>query len=412
MRISLPLAAALAVALNAPAGAQVLTLDEARSLALDRQPVLSALEHSARAAQDASLADNALPDPRLKLGALNFPVSGFPGARDDMTQVGIAWEQSFPGGNKRRLRGDRAQAEAGQLFAETHSLMQTIERDVGFAWVDAWAAAAAERLSIELVREYGHAQELARLGMVSGKSSPGDVLATRQLLSLTTDRRLELASQAARARGALQRWAPQSAGRTLPDELPEFPVPAPLETLRAGLTSHPQHVMQALAQGVAEAEAALARESAKPDRTVEVGYYARSGDRSDMLMFQISFELPLYSGRKQDRQLEAKLRLVERARDLRADHLRELRAGLDAAYVEWQLAGERLENVRSATLPATRARLEALAAQHRAGSASLAAVLEARRALIEARLQELQLRAALAKARVALSYFSGERGHR
>jgi len=39
-------------------------------------------------------------------------------------------------------------------------------------------------------------------------------------------------------------------------------------------------------------------------------------------------------------------------------------------------------------------------------------VLEARRGLIDARMQELQLSGALAKTRVALSYYANEGGHR
>ena len=412
MRIALWLASALIAVAGAPAGGQILTFDDARRLALENQPALRALEHAARAAQHGSVADSALPDPRLKLGALNFPIQGFPSARDDMTQLGVSFEQAFPGGDKRRLRSERAHAEAGQLFAESHNQMQAIQRDVGLAWVDAWTAAAAERLAGELQRESEHAVELARIPLVSGKGSPADVLAARQALSQAVDRRLELSQQSARARAALSRWVPEAAARSLPAELPQFDPPPSLDVVRKSLDAHPQHETQVLAQGVADADVALAREASKPDRTIEVGYYARSGGRTDMLMFQIAFELPLYAERKQDRLVDAKLRLAERARDMRADHLRELQAGLEAAYEEWRLAGARLDNARTAAVPAAQARLDALSAQHRAGGASLAAVLEARRSLVEGRMQEFQLSGAQAKARVALSYYTNEGGHR
>src|SRR5512139_2087255 len=176
MRIAQWLAPALIAVACAPASAQELTLDEARRLALQNQPALRALEHSARAAQAGAEAEAALPDPRLKLGALNFPVQGFPSARDDMTQVGVSWEQAFPGGGKRRLRSERAQAEAGQLLAEAHGTMQGIQRDVGLAWVDAWTAVGTERLAVDLVREFERAAELARIPLASGKGSPADVL--------------------------------------------------------------------------------------------------------------------------------------------------------------------------------------------------------------------------------------------
>lgn len=411
MRIAVTILAALIAAGSARASAQELGFEEAQRLALESQPALRALEHAARAAKENAVADAALPDPRLKVGALNFPVQGFPSARDDMTQVGVSWEQAFPGGDKRRLRAERAQAEAGQLRVEVQSQMQTIRRDAGLAWIEAWTATSLVRLAGELESELQRSLELSRIPLAAGRGSPAEVLAARQALALAVDRRLEFGQQAARARAALARWVPQAASRPLPEAAPQLAPPAPLESLRRALESHPQHQAQFLMQGVAQADVALAREATKADRMIEVGYYARSGERSDMLMLQVAFELPIFSASKQDRQVEAKLGQLERVREMRADHLRELQAGLEAAYEEWQLAGARLENARAQAVPAARARLDALSAQHRAAGAGLAAVLEGRRGLVEARMQELQLAGALARSRVALSYYATEGGH-
>ena len=410
MRLSLLLLAALAAA--APALGQVLTLDEARRHALEAQPALRALELNARAADEASVADGALPDPRLKLGALNFPTRNFPNARDDMTQIGLSWEQAIPGGDKRRLRTERTQAEAEQLRAETTGLRQGIARDVGFAWLDAWLASAGEGLLIGLAKEYERSIEIARIALASGKASQSDVLQARQQLSQSHDRRLELIAQTRRARAALARWVPADASRELPDALPVFSRPARLATLAEALDHHPQHAMHLRAQGVAEADVALAREASKPDRSVELGYFARSGGRSDMLMFQVAIELPVYADRKQNRTIASKLALLARAREQRADHLRQLRAELASAYADWELAGERLRNVEAAILPVARSRLDVLLAQHSAGTAPLAAVFEARRGLVEARIQELLMHGAQAKARIALQYFEHDEGRR
>ena len=403
MRISLLLLAAFAAA--TPALGQVLTLDEARRRALDGQPALRALELNARAADESSVADGALPDPRLKFGALNFPTRGFPGARDDMTQVGVSWEQMIPGGDKRRLRSERSRAEAGQARAEALATRQAILRDVGVAWVDAWLAAANARLVGETARESGHSIELARIALASGKGSLADVLAARQLLNQSADRRLEIAAQLERARASLARWVPGIEFRELPETLPEFRSPVPVAMALEALESHPQQRTFARMQGVADADTALAREASSPDRSVEVGYFARSGGRSDMLMFQMAFELPFYADRKQDRLLESRLRLAERVREQRADQLRQLRAELEAAYAEWRIAGERLRNVSEAILPDARARLDALVGAHGSGTVPLAQVFDARRQLIDARMQELAVRATQAKARVALQYF-------
>ena len=400
------------VAAATPALGQVLTLNEARARALEAQPALRALEHSWRAGQLSAQADGALPDPRLKLGALNFPTQGFPGARDDMTQVGVSWEQMIPGGDTRRLRSERSHIEASLALAEAHGLMQAILRDVGLAWTDLWLATANQRLYAELAAEHARAVEAAQSALGTGKASQADVLAARQALNQVADRRLELAAQAERARAGMARWIPDSAARPLPEALPVTAEPPAIEAIRASLDAHPQHEMHAQQQQLADADVALAKEATKPDRTVEVGYYARSGGRSDMVMFQIGFELPLFAARKQDNIVAAKLKLAERAREQRADHLRQLRAELEAAHADWRLAGERLRHVRTTILADASARVEALTVQYGAGGTTLASVLEARRAAIDARSQELGLRAAQARARIALQYFEDYGVHR
>jgi outer membrane protein TolC len=406
MQKGLLLLAAFAAA--GPAFGQVLTLTEARRLALESQPALRALELNARAAEESSVAEGALPDPRLKLGALNFPARDFPNAREDMTQIGVSWEQGIPGGDKRRLRTERSLAEAQQARAEAIGLRQGIARDVGQAWLDAWQANGTERLVAALGQELERAVEQARITHSSGRGSQADVFQMRQQLSQSHDRRLESAAQLRRARAALARWIPEAAARELPVELPVFRVPGRLDVLSSSLEHHPQHAMHLQAQQVAEADVALAREASKPDRSVEVGYYARGGGRSDMLMLQVAFELPVYAEKKQDRLLAAKLAQLERAREQRADHLRQLRAELAAAYADWELAGDRLRNVEDAIVPDAAARLETLLAQYGAGAVPLAAVLEARRNLADARIQGLVQRIARAKARVALQYFEHE----
>lgn len=391
----------------APAGAQVLPLDVARQRALAQQPALAALELNARALAAAAPAEGALPDPRLKVGLLNLPVRNFPGAPwEDMTQLVISYEQMLPGGDKRRLREARALAEAAQAKAETGGQRQVILREVALAWLDAWQAVAAERAIGDLAGEIGRSIELAQIGVASGRGSQAEVFASRQMLSQAADRRLELASQAEKARAMLRRWVPDAGAFELPADLPAWREPPPLATLSQNLEHHPQHAMHVRALGVADADVALAREATASDKTLEFGYALRQGaNRSDMLMVQIAFELPLFRERKQDRLLEAKLQLAERAREQRADHLRQLRAELDAAWADWRLAGERLENFSRATLPASRARLDTLLAAQGSGRVELAQVLEARRQLIEARVQELSLKTMRAKARAALEYF-------
>jgi outer membrane protein TolC len=164
--------------------------------------------------------------------------------------------------------------------------------------------------------------------------------------------------------------------------------------------------MYRAAEDTAQAEVSLGREAGRPDRSWELGYMLREGaNRSDMVMFQLALELPLWKANRQDRIVESKLRLLERARERSQDHLRSLRAELQTAYSEWRRSGERLQNFDARILPDAQARIDALAAAYRAARSDLGAVLEARRALTESRTQRLGVELAHEKARAGIEYF-------
>jgi cobalt-zinc-cadmium efflux system outer membrane protein len=391
---------------SARAADTALSLDEARRLALEKQPSLNALELSARAMEDQSIADGAPPDPRLKLGALNFPTRNFPTSRDDMTQWAISYEQMVPGGDKRRLRSEKTRAEAAQIRAERSGQANVIRRDVALAWLSAWGAQWAERLVKALQDEYRQAIDAALVAVSTGRGAQAEVFAARQMLNQSADRLLELAAQAERARAELARWTGEAAGGAMPEGMPAWQAPEPLAVLVARLEAHPQHAMHLAAENTAEADVALARESVKPDRSWEIGYFVREGNnRSDMVMFQMAFELPLWKEQRQDRVIDSKLKLRERAREQRLDHLRVLRAELETAWSEWRRMGERLANLDARILPDAQARIDALLAAYRGGKTELAPVLEGRRSLTEARIQRLAIEVAQAKARAAIEYF-------
>lgn len=396
---------AAALALHAARAQAPLTLEDARRLALERQPALQALELNERALLAQSAADGELPDPRLKLGALNVPTRGFPSAREDMTQLAITYEQMVPGGAKRRLRAEKTRAEAALTRAERAVLANAIRRDVSLAWLTAWGLARTEALVRELRAEYRQAIDAATVSVAAGRGSQADVYIARQLVNQSEDRLLELAMQSERARAELGRWIGVTAAPQVAESLPPMDTPAPLAELLERLESHPQHAMSRAAESTAQAEVSLARESGRADHSWEVGYMFRADDRSDMVMLQFAVELPFWKESRQDRVVESKLRMQERAREQSQDHLRMLRADLQAAYSEWQRNGERLANFDARILPDAQARIDALSAAYRAGRAELGAVLEARRTLTDSRIQRFAVEVARAKARASIAYF-------
>lgn len=98
----LPLAARLggltllAAAVTATAGQAQLDLVEAERLALAQDPLIGRFHSLEEASREQAVADGQLPDPKLRLGALNFPTDSFNRSQEPMTQLLVGLSQAFP----------------------------------------------------------------------------------------------------------------------------------------------------------------------------------------------------------------------------------------------------------------------------------------------------------------------------
>ena len=120
--------AALAAPATAPINSPrtpIQTLEEAERLALSDDPAVQRLQARARALAENAVADGQLPDPKLKLGAVNFPTDTFNRSDTPMTQLQVGLRQAFPRGRSLTYRSRRTEAKgrAEQAMAEDKSLV-------------------------------------------------------------------------------------------------------------------------------------------------------------------------------------------------------------------------------------------------------------------------------------------------
>jgi outer membrane protein TolC len=382
-----------------------LTFEDAVRLAQESQPLLSGRQAAVRAEEERAVAEAQLPDPRLKLGLVNVPYAPFSLSSEPMTQAMVSVEQTFPGGDKRRLRGEVAQASAAQKTAETGEASHTIRREAGLAWLDAWYPQHALARIQALQQEYRYQIEAERIRLATGKGEQKDVLAAQVQLDLLMDRGSEFEAQSAKAHAALARWiGADAAKRELAETLPALAIQPDVQQLVA----HPQIATIDKSIAVLERETALAREALKPDWSMELGYGARGAGQDDMLSVQVGFELQVAPAKRQDRQIAAKLEELDAMQAQREDQLRTLQASLQSALAEKQSLETRIARYQNDILPVSRQRTEATLVSYRNGKAEFSSVLEARRAELDIELQLLALQAALARSEVELVYFAPE----
>ncbi len=390
-----------------PAAATPLSLTEALSIA-DRESSLLAAQRSAiSAAEETTASARELPDPKLKFGIDNLPADGpdrYSLTRDFMTMRKIGVMQEFVRSDKREIRGRRAEQELAREQAMLGDARATLRRDVAQLWIERYFA---ERMAAVVDEQYAETdlqRETLQAGLRAGKTQPADLLALQVNLQSLLDRRAEYRRQAARAAALLSRWLGAESARPLA-ALPSRLLPAQHRELATHAENHPH--LQTLERqiDIAHNDAALARAANKPDWGLEVAYAQRGPQFSNMLSVQISIDLPLFQKNRQDRSVAAKMAQVEQARALKEDALRQHLAEANATRADWEAASARLQRFDDSLLPLARERAQLALAAYRGGQAPLAAALEARRGVIELRLQQLQLAAEQGRAYAQLLYF-------
>lgn len=396
--------AALEVSESPPA--ELLTLDAARSIAVDHQPMLEAQALAIDAARESAVAARQLPDPQLRGGVSDLTITGdhvgtLTRQSDTQFTVGIA--QAFPRADKRRLRGERAEAESQLAERQLRKDALSIERDVGLVWLDVWKPLQALNLARASEREAVLQLDALRIAYRNGRSAQAEVRTATVALELLRDQIAKLEQDGYHARGALSRWLGEAAYAPLPAGAPVFPEPPPLGAMLASLRRHPHVDIAAAEVEVAAADVALAKQAYRPDFSVEVGYGHRP-EFSDYINLQVGIDLPVFTANRQDRGLAARQAELARAEALREDSWREHAAELRLNHWDWTLLGQRLSHYDEAILPEADARIEAARLAWAAGSGSLAAVLDARRAALDVRLSRLDLETDRSRHALALRY--------
>ena len=391
-------------ALTAQAAAAGLDQERAVALALAAQPQLAARAEATRALRESAVAAGELPDPNLSFGLQNVPTKRFDLTSEDMTQATVAIGQIFPGGAKRALNRERGERAAELALSELDLARRGIERDVRLAWLDLWLPSQSLAWLQRLDDAYQQQIEWGEVAYQAGKVSRDDILQWQAQRASVGDRVSEQRLARERARAQLRRWL---GGAAAEEPTPELPAFAPGGERSARLERHPELQRAQRAQDVAQAEARLAKEAAKPDWNLNLAYGARGGGRSDLVLLQASVDLPIFPANRQDRRLAARLAEVNQAGEEREDKRRMLLADLDMALAERQAATERSERFEQGILPLQESRELAAVADYRAGKWEWSRVLDARRALLETRLQWLAQRAARARAEVSLRYLLG-----
>ena len=397
---SLRAAALAAAVLPALAVAAPLTLTQALDLAIPRSEATRSARAGVASASEAARAAGQRPDPTLRAGVDNLPVTGgdrFSTMRDSMTMRRIGIGQEWVSAEKRAARQAAADAMTSRESVSVQAAAAEVRLQTALAYLDAYFA--GETLKQTTLSEHHVHEELeaAKARLSSSAGSSQDVLAATSARGMAEDESAEVRQQQSAARVALERWVGITA-----DELA-----APVELAGADeqsfIANHPMVVAAQRDVELARQEAAVAASNRRPNWSWEVSYGQRAG-YADMVSFGVSIPLAVSPAERQDRETASKLALVDKAEANLAEATRSAQAEFRGLASDAQRLSERIQRYQSAVVLPTQQRTAAALAGYRSNQVTLMSLFESRHMEVEAQRKLLSLQRDLAKAQAQLAY--------
>jgi outer membrane protein TolC len=398
----------------ATAIAEPLSLHEAQRIALARDTGLVAIQGESSALRDRALAAGQLPDPEARLGAINVPVDSFALDADDMTMLEVGLMQRFPAGRTRELSRAVLEGRARGADAEALDRERTLRWAVERAWRELDYLDEVLRLLAEQRRWAEALAAGAESAFAAGEGRQGEVFDARLMVLDIDERLIDAQLNRDAFRSELARWIGAALERERMPAGPVAPAAASAEALLAGLERHPQIESLEAAQQVALFDAGLAIQRYKPAFGVDVAYGFRrgrgmdGGSRPDMLSAMLTFDVPLFTRDRQDREVSAARAEARSADARREDATRELAARLRSAYAQALRLAELVALYEAGFESLSGMSVETALSSYRAGEGSFVEVISAQRRTLTIREKLARARTDHALAWAEITYLTGD----
>lgn len=371
-----------------------LSLDHALQIAQQRSLQVVAQDAAAASAREMAVAAGQRPDPQLRVSVDALPINGpnrFSLTRDDFTMATIGVTQELTRASKRQARSTRFEREAASAEASRAAAIAKLQQDTAAAWLDRYHLERIRHALLAQRTEAGLQVDAAEAAYRGGRGPQADVFAARSAVALIDDRIDQSNRQIVSAVTLLARWVGEDAKQPLFGEPTTSTVPLAAEALEAEFAHHPEIEVLQRKEAVAQADADLAVADKRPDWSVGLSFGKRGPAYSDFVFLSLSVPLQWDQKNRQDREVAARLATVEQLRAERGEATRTHVAETLTMLQEWQNNRQRLARYDATLVPLAAERTRAANAAYRGGGSNLTPLLEARRAEIDTRIEQLRL---------------------
>ncbi len=389
-----------------PAVAEPIDFEEAIERALETAPTIEARSLQVEAAESKLLPANQLPDPKLSIDLLDQRVAGpfepslRPG-RDGFPRGRIGVSQEFPNAAKRRARVNQARSDIGIARAAKSAEIQDIGLYSALAWVDVYYVKQRLDILTLLQKSLDDLSATSAARLTSGATRPSQAFEPERLKARLADRRSLLQAELEKAQAVLSRWTglenPQISGRP-----PLISLEA--SELRSGIDALPiLEVEQARIQR-AESDIDLARANKRPDFGVNASFTQRRPEYGSYVSLGVTIDLPLFSKKRQDPLINARILEANAARLEAQDVERQLIAQLSGDLAGNRALRENWDRSKDILVPLTKTQAELERVSYGAGRVDLGTALNAVIALAEAEIDLLDREASLVRDTIRIKF--------
>ena len=386
----------------------VITLPQALSLALMRNPELAAFSWEVRAQEAKTLQAGLLANPQLSFDMEDFAGSGaFSGTRRSQATLQLGQLIELGGKRARRVRFASLTGDLAGWDYETKRI--AVLTKASRAFIEVLHGQERLRLTQSVVDLAKEVLNTVSERVRAGKVSPIEETRANAALSFArielerAKRNLEAArKQLATTWGSIEARFEKTEGEldSVPPSIP------PLEGLLQRLKHNPE--LARWAAEISRRQASLEMEKTKriPDITISAGYRRLQETDDNALVLGLTVPLPLFH-RNQGAILEERYRLAKSEVERRAAEVRVM-ASLNEAYRQFSTSHAEVTALKAEALPAAQSAFDAISDGYRLGRFSYLELLDAQRTLFEGRERFLQALADYHKGGANLEQLIGE----
>ncbi len=416
-----------------------LTLEKAVQAAQLNDPWLAGNRHSQDAVEAMSVYEGTLPDPQVSLGFANVPIDTFDFSQEAMTQFKVGVTQMFPRGDSLAIKRKQLQTVGSQFPFQRLDRKANIVVTVSQLWLDAYNA----QESIALIqKDRPLFEQLADIAEASysaayGKTRQQDIIRAQLELTRLDDRLTMLKQKQEMFMEKLSEWVSEyfreeygeklNSGSPLPwsqlalaKKLPDIKMlreslylstkEADAQQFYESVSKHPS--LLALDREIETSKIGidLARQKYKPAWGVNASYGYRAEDqngrdRADFASVGISFDLPLFTSNRQDKEVQSSVSQTEAVKTKKWSLVRKMIAGFEKTRTQLKRLNERQVLYKSQLLPQMSEQAEASLTAYTNDDSDFAEVVRSRIAELNAQIDALGIDVERQKTIVELNYY-------